>query len=415
MVSMRFEFGIPLINKDRFIFIIGLLSMIKFRFLGTFGISELLVFSSYLCINSQIALENKHVRKLLLFAFIWLIGVISSDIINHSTLENSLKGSFNVVFIIALIPFGYWALYDKPERMLFFWAGVAVSSILGFRFQRVEMMNELAADTWTVYAVKWLFLFLGGWLYYRGNIKFAYILLVTFATWTLFHQSRNIFLMFVLPVGILIYIGEVTDYNIFEKFNRYRRGVLKLFLVVGITFIGISYTYETLAANGTLGEYAKNKYIKQKQSELGLASGRADFLASLYAISKKPIFGYGSYAVDNDKVFAEFNRIIGLDYSDLLSGENRVPAHSYMLGAWVNAGLLGFIFWLFILKKIFNFLRFSLFCRHKLMCINLLLTFSMLWDIFFSPFADRLNFVFYILAIILISDKNEQIAIQQTS
>jgi hypothetical protein len=411
---MRQLFGLNGTNKDIFVFVIGLFSMIKFRLLGTFGVSELLVFASYVFISPLLMQENKQVRRLVLFAFVWLLGVVFSDLVNYSSLENSLKGAFNVIFIIALIPFVYWALYDKPERMLYFWAGVAISSILGFRFQRLEMMNELAADTWFVYAVKWLFLFLGGWLYYKGRIKVAYILIVTFAVWTLFHQSRNIFLMFVLSISILMYIGEVTEYNILDKYMRYRKGAVKLFIILAITFIGISYTYETFAANGTLGEYAKAKYEKQKYSELGLASGRADFLASLYAISKKPIFGYGSYAKDENMVFADFNRKMGLPYKDLRSGQNHVPAHSYMLGAWVNAGILGFIFWLFVLRRILIFLRYHLFNEPKLLCINLLLTFSLLWNIFFSPFSDRLNFVFYILSVILISEEDKQYEVNYT-
>lgn len=406
---MQQLFCLNFCRKDLFIFIIGLFSMIKIRLLGTFGVSELFVFVSYLFINPFIVQKNVQIRRLITFTFIWLIGVIFSDLVNHSTLENSLKGAFNVIFIIALIPFVYWALNDKLERMLYFWAGVAVGSILGFKFQRVEMMNELAADTWQVYAVKWLFLFLGGWLYYKGRIKFSYILILSFATWTLFHQSRNIFLMFVLTISILLYIGEITEFNIRDKYMRYRQSILRLFFVLCIAFIGISYTYETLAANGMLGEYAKGKYEKQKNTELGLASGRADFLASLYAISKKPIFGYGSYAKDKDRVFAKFNKMMGLPYMDLRNGKNHVPGHSYMLGAWVNAGILGFIFWLFVLKKIFVFLRYYLFNEPQLLCINLLLTFTLLWNIFFSPFSDRLNFVFYIISILLISNEDRQL------
>ena len=411
---MRQLFCLNFNTKDLFIFVIGLFSMIKFRLLGTFGVSELFVFVSYLFINPFMVQENKQVRRLITFAFIWLIGVIISDLVNHSTLEDSLKGAFNVIFIIALIPFVYWALNDKIERMLYFWAGVAISSILGFKFQRVGMMNELAADTWQVYAVKWLFLFLGGWLYYKGRIRWSYILILSFATWTLFHQSRNIFLVFVLTVSILFYIGEITDFNLIDKYIRYRRGIFKLFVVLCVAFIGISYTYETLAVNGTLGEYARVKYEKQKKTELGLASGRADFLASLYAISKKPIFGYGSYAKDKDRVFAKFNRMIGLPYMDLRSGKNHVPGHSYMLGAWVNAGILGFIFWLFVLKKIFVFLRYHLFNNYQLLCLNLLLTFTLLWSIFFSPFSDRLNFVFYMIAILLLSNEDRQLEDRQS-
>lgn len=409
---MKVLFGLKLDNKDLFVFIIGLFSMIKFRVLGTFGISELLVFASYCYINPMFATREKQVRRLIAFAFIWLVGVLLSDFVNNSSSVDSLKGAFNVIFLIMLIPFGYWALYDKPVRMLWFWAGVAISSILGFKYQRMETMDAIGVDTWQVYAAKWLFLFLGGWLYYKGRIKLAYIIIIVFATWTLFHQSRNIFLLFLLPTSILIYLGKINNFNRLDKYRRFRKETLKLLLLLGVVFIGITYTYETLAAQGELGEYAQRKYKKQKSSELGLASGRADFFASLYAISKKPIFGYGSYAIDKNQVYDDFNRMVGLPLPSEQKDSIRVPAHSYMLGAWVNAGILGFLFWIFTLKKIFYFLRYYLFDEPKLIYMILLLTFSFLWDIFFSPFSDRLLFIFYILAIIIISNKNKQLSTQ---
>lgn len=396
-------------NKDIFVFIIGLFSMIKFRLLGTFGISELMVFLSYLCINPLYAQENKQVRQLFIFLFIWLIGVIISDQVNHSGLENSLKGAFNIVFLILLIPFAYWALYDKPERMLYFWAGVAISSILGFRFQRVELMNELSADIWLVYAVKWIFLFLGGWLYYKNHRKIAYVVVLSFALWTLWHLSRNIFLTLTLTTAILIYIGKIDEGNKVYKYHLYRKRMLKIILVLFVAFICIKYTYESLAENGTLGERAKEKYEFQSKSEIGLVSGRADFLTALYAISKKPIWGYGSYARDRDHIIRDFNTLMGLPYFGERKGGNFVPGHSYILGAWVYAGILGLFFWIFVLKKIFIFLRYYLFNKPKLIYINLLLTSNFLWDIFFSPFSDRLNFVFYILVIIIISNEDERL------
>lgn len=410
---MRLLLGTNCNNKDIFIFIIGLLSMIKFRLFGTFGASELLVFASYIYINPLFALRNKQVRRLIGFAFIWLCGVLISDLVNQTELIDSLKGAFNVIFLILLIPFCYWALYDKPERMLWFWAGVAISSILGFKFQRVENMNDLSADIWIVYAVKWLFLFLGGWLYYKGRKKLAYTVIMTFALWTLWHLSRNIFLTFTLATTILIYIGNVDESNKVYKYLRYRRNILKLFIIMAIAIVGIKFTYETLVTNGILGERAKEKYELQSNSEMGLASGRSDFLAALYAISKKPIFGYGSYAKDKNHIIGEFNSLMGLPDSPIRKGGDYVPGHSYMLGGWVYSGILGFAFWIFILKQIFKFLRYHLFDKPKLLCLNLLLTFTFIWSIFFSPFSDRLNFAMYILTIIIISSNNRQLGVKQ--
>ena len=56
---MRQLFCLNFNTKDLFIFVIGLFSMIKIRLLGTFGVSELFVFVSYLFINPFMVQENK--------------------------------------------------------------------------------------------------------------------------------------------------------------------------------------------------------------------------------------------------------------------------------------------------------------------------------------------------------------------
>ena len=118
-------------KKDILIFIIGLFSLIKIRVLGTFSISELLIFSLYFfSVNPFIWLKNKGMINLFLATLLWLAGVFLSDRYNGSNLIDSLKGFFNVFFLLLLIPFVYWALYDKPHRMLYFWIGNAISSLI---------------------------------------------------------------------------------------------------------------------------------------------------------------------------------------------------------------------------------------------------------------------------------------------
>lgn len=398
---MRLPFDINISGKDLFVFIVGLTSMIKLRLLGTFGIGELIVFASYIYINPLFVMRDKQIRRLMAFACLWLAGAIFSDLVNQANLIDSLKGAFNVIFLIMLIPFGYWALYDKPTRMLWFWAGIAISAILGFKYQQVNSLDKVATEIWQVYAIKWLFLFLGGWLYYKGRTKLAYIIIMGFAVWTLYNMSRNIFLTFTLATVLTIFIGKVDENNKSYKYWRYRNSLVKIAIIILVAFIGIKYTYETLAANGTLGERAKIKYEMQSNSEIGLASGRIDFLASLYAISKRPIIGYGSYAKD-DGVTESFYKMIG---NQSITKLNYIPGHSYILGGWVYAGILGLFFWIFVLKEIFTFMLNHIFNEPRLLYINMLLTATYIWSILFSPFSNRMNFVIFIITIIILSER----------
>ena len=382
-------------RKDTLIFFIGLFSMIKVRFLGTFGISEILVFCSYFFIGLRLGLsENKRMNHIVLLALLWLIGIFIADRFNDINLIDSLKGSFNVIFIILLIPFVYWILKDKPERVILFWIGNGISSLFAFYFQRVDLYNEFDADVWRVYAFYPAFIALSGWLYYRGRVFLSCIVIEAFALWSLFHMSRNIFLSMTCAVSLIIFI-EWIKRSSFDRIKKYRQRLVYLIAMFGVVLVGIYYTYEYLASNKYLGEAAYNKYVLQKYSDKGLASGRSDAFQSLYLIYKNPIFGYGSYARDKNELVRQFDSKTNRDRHDLL------PGHSYILGAWVYAGIGGAVFWFYVLYLIFLFIRGGILLNTKLIGINVLLTFQTIWNILFSPFSDRLNILFYIILVII--------------
>lgn len=408
---MQMVFGINRFadKKDIVVFFVGLFSLIKVRVLGTFGISELLIFGLYFCyVNPFLWLKNKGVTRLFLAALLWLIGVFLSDRYNGTGMVDSLKGFFNVFFLLLLIPFVYWALYDKPRRMIYFWVGNAISALIGFYVQKSVNLNEIGFEVWRVYAWYYPFIVLSGILYYRGKVLLSCIVIEGFAIWSLFNMSRNIFLTVTISVCVLLFINSLSRYELTERINRYKLQSIKLFMVLGIAFIGISVTYEYLASNKILGERAYAKYYMQKHSKLGLASGRGDFLQSIYLVAKQPIMGYGSYAKENNRQLEDYYKSNGLIYNSLKRHDKMLPGHSYLMGGWVYAGVLGLLFWIYVLIIIIRYLREGILYDYKLQGINIFLTFVLLWNIFFSPFSDRLNFLFYIIMVVVMlnSKKN---------
>ena len=396
-------FGISrktLTTKDLFVFIIGLLSMIKMRFLGTFAVSEILIFASYFFISKPFAFrKDKNIVRLMVLSFVWLLGVVVADLYNNTDTEDFLKGFFNVVFIIALIPFVYWAVYDKPQRMMMYWLGVGISCVLGFYFQRMSELTEYDASVWLVYAYYPLFIAIAGWLYYKGRRILGCIVIEAFSVWSLWNMSRNIFLCMTFAVALILLIGEVNKTNVAAKYRAFRKRMpitLLSFVIVGL---GIFTSYEYLAKNKYLGEYAYRKYIIQKNSEQGLASGRADFFESVALVYKNPIMGYGSYAKDQKKIINPYATDEG---ATIKVGERMMlHGHSYLMGAWVYSGILGFIFWAVMIIYTLRFLYRGVFFEPSLIGINVMLAFLMLWNMLFSPFADRLNFLFFIIIVIL--------------
>ena len=382
-------------KKDLFVFIIGLLSMIKFRLLGTFALSELIIFITYLFIGFRTEFtNNKRMNYLFLFAILWCVGVFISDRFNDVNLIDSLKGSFNVVFLIILIPFVYWALEDKPQRMILFWIGNGISSVFAFYFQRINLYNEIDANIWRVYAFYPAAIALSGLLYYKGRNLIACLLIEIFAFWSLFNMSRNVFLSMTCAVSLILFIDWIKRHSV-DSITMYKRKSLSLLIIFVLALTGVSYTYEYLAKNKILGEQAYQKYIVQKYSKSGLASGRSDAFQSIFLISNNPIIGYGSYAKDKNELIRQFDKETNRGKNDML------PGHSYVLGAWVYSGILGALFWIYILYLIFVFIKDKILLNDKLIGINVLLSFQMLWNILFSPFADRLNFLFFITLVVV--------------
>lgn len=396
-------------GKDFLVFIIGLFSMIKVRILGTFGLSEIFIFVLYFFVaNPFIWLKHRGVTNLFLMACLWLLGVFISDRYNGTSMEDSLKGFFNVFFLIGLIPFVYWALHDNPRRMLCFWIGNAISSLFAFYIQKSVDLNEFEFDVWRVYAWHYPFMIFSGVLFYKGKTLLACMLVEGFAIWSLFHMSRNVFLTITLSVCVILFIKYIAKENLQEHIEAFKRKLIGLFLVLSIAGIGIGLAYEYLASNRILGERAYAKYYMQKHSKLGLVSGRGDFFQSVYLVSKNPIFGYGSYARNTDGALDDYYISNGISYNRVELHDNMLPGHSYLMGSWLFAGILGALFWIYIIFLIGKFFRGALLYDKELIGINVLLTFAVLWNILFSPFANRLNFLFYIIMIILTLNQQSQ-------
>lgn len=389
-------------KKNLFVFILGLLAMIKVRFLGTFAVSELLVLMGYLYVPLTFVRRNHFVQRLMLMGGLWLIGVICADLYNQTPMVNAIKGSFNVILLISLIPVIYWAVYDKPHRILYFLAGNAISCLINFYFlQSFESFFEY--DVWRVYAIYPLFIFLGGFLYYVGREKWALFVTEGFALWTLFHSSRNVFLTLTISNIVLLYIGKIKEQDIIEELSQYRKQALRLIFIFAIGAYVADVTYEYGAKSGLFGEDVYNKYIMQSSSDIGIASGRMDFVMSSVLVSRNPIIGYGSYAKDENEFRVnyiwEHGGIPGkAKKSDLL------PGHSFLMGAWVYSGILGGLFFMYVLYQIFIAIRRGhILYEPRLTGTYMYMTMLYVWNIFFSPFQDRLNFLFFLIPIIILN------------
>jgi hypothetical protein len=161
-------------------------------------------------------------------------------------------------------------------------------------------------------------------------------------------------------------------------------------------------------SSGLVGHEAQAKNAAQLGSGVGmLLGGRSEILVSSRAVMDSPILGHGSAGRDykyvemwND-IQAEFGA--SLDLQDIeANSKGLIPTHSHLMNAWVKAGILGGIFWIFIwwlaLKGIFRVAieRPSLAPLYTYMLVELL------WNILFSPFGGTRRATVSLMIVIIL-------------
>lgn len=398
-------------KKDLFVLLIGLVGGIRIRMMGTFYLSEILIFLSYYFVSWKVFADNRYVRRLMLLALLWLLGCLISDTVNLTSSSDALKGAFNIIFFILQIPITYWALADKPSRYLQYILGSGFSSVPSFLFfgsiknGRVESL-PVFDDIWFYYSLAPLAIAVISYLYYKQSLSkiIIYIISLSFGLFMLFNNSRNIFLTMSMSVILLAYIDHCHTDSLADTVKKYRNHLLRLFMCLFVGLLVMDEVYEHLASEGILGEYAYNKYMMQKNSKDGLVSARKDTYMGIELIINKPLWGYGSYAKDKGDRFHQQYSIRHKTEYEIPEEEKYLPGHSHIVGYWLNHGVLGGLFWIYVLLLMWKVFRSgAIFEEPRLMCLFIMTFTSKLWDILFSPFGNRVGMAFFLCYVAILS------------
>lgn len=369
---------------DYLALIVGLLSAIPIRIVGTFMAAEFLMFTLLPFLAPASFLKSKGVCIAFALCLLWLSGGIFSDLINWTSLQNSLKGALSILLLAICIIFAYCILKDNHRRFILFLIGYGVSSLLAFNFFQSAALSAIQSKTdleiWKFYyylPITNAFLIS---FFYLGYKKIAIVLCQIFALYALFQSSRNIFLTYSLSSVLMIFQVFIVSKSRHRRIKTYRESAWLLIVTFILALLCIKTTYEYLATSGILGEAAKAKYHMQTAGQDGFSfkAGRGDFYETLEKLSENPIIGYGSYAYD------------------------KTPGHSMILGAWAYQGILGLPFWLYISYVLIMYLyRYSIY-DIPFSCAGIIVSTSQLWSILASPFQGRMRLAFLIVSIFVL-------------
>jgi len=182
--------------------------------------------------------------------------------------------------------------------------------------------------------------------------------------------------------------------------------VLPAIALAAVAVFGI---YLCAADSGILGQTAKAEYEEQSAGDYGVVlGGRSAILGSMPAIYDSPILGHGSWARDPIYVLAQLEAMAAMGYENTSEIQNEeleegyVPAHSYLFGAWVEAGVVGAIFWGWVwvlgakaLLRVYS-------SNIVLLPLVAFCVISLAWDNLFSPFGAEMRILVpYYLVILM--------------
>lgn len=381
------------------VILLPMLGLLQVNLIGQLFLHELILSIIFFLFATQaISRARWKDGKLIAYgAIVWLLAQIISDMILETPFADYSRGwakiaIFGISFVALL------RIINTPKRAIFW--GISCAVPMFFRpFQLYEGSLELP-NLWKFGIGPAILLitcapFLVRFLLNpskRTNIRAIGLLHLVIGVISFFMNSRSF-----AGITILTGLGVLALYKFpIAKISRVKLVVL---IAVGSTTAMLLATmYAMGAESGTFGIDAQEKYrtqaLRGSNPLMIVLGGRSESLVSTMAISDSPIIGHGSWAKDINYLIAlhEIRQQLSEspDYRSLneQSSEGLIPSHSYLLGAWVESGIVGGLFWASILIWTLTVvLRKAWACGDAIGLYCLMSIAPFIWNILFSPFG----------------------------
>ena len=366
-------------------FVLPAVSFIEVTIVGRLIVTELLLLAMLPWLWS--ARDRLRLpRWLVVLWAAWLVGQIVTDLIVGSLFEDYARAWAAIVLTMTNLT-AILVLASTPRGARFFAWGLAVGGVLGY----LIVPNVYAAsDPW-----KWAFALPAGLVLAAGlSGSFGYRsrwltigVFVAFGILNLIFGFRSLGGVSLLTAGYLTLSAVAGQRQVARPRSLYRAGAGLALLVVAVA--GTLQLYERAALAGWLGADAE-LVVETQTGELGvLLGGRSEVLVSTQAILDSPIIGHGSWAKDFTYVdlLAERRSSLGYEIGAGFSDIGLIPAHSFLLGSWVWAGVFGGLFWFAILVIAIWLLANLYSVRVEVAPLIVFSTMLLLWNIAFSPYG----------------------------
>jgi hypothetical protein len=393
------------VRGDVLAFLVPAVIFVEIHVVGRLFLSEIFLLAAlpFLLEKRGALLLESLPKRVWLCALIWLAAQMYADSVNGTAFEDWSRGWSKITFLILNFCSLYLLLSSNTERRVRLFAiGIIVGGVLQFFISPSQ------------YAVEY------PWKFGLGPpITLALVMLSQSVTFQGSAGARTALLLGATALNFVLGFRSLGAFCLltacylwYQRSGQSRRvRVVPLVLIAIIAVYLMAQLYGYVATAGWLGDEAKEKYERQSSGEFGLLLGaRVELLASSQAIIDSPIVGHGSWARDFEYVALLNDRLAQYGYEVTTSADSElVPSHSYLLSAWVEAGILGVLFWGSILLLAGRALTAGLSRTSPLDAVTAFFGFRLLWDVLFSPFgAEARIYTPYVIVLLLFAIKGQR-------
>jgi hypothetical protein len=390
------------LKGDILIFVLPILGLMQIELIGELFLHEIILILLFpiLWLKRGRLLNQTIVKIILLFGFLWLISQIITDIYRETPQEDFLRGWAKIIFF--LIAFSSLVMLLTTPHRCFLW--ISASTIPMFLRPFELFAQDL--DPYILWkfgvgpAVLLLTCLPSLWRLLNNSVNVAPVrrialLYIAFGVGSFFVNARS-FAGISIATGVLLLVYS-RKYGIKLRIQSLAVGLI--FSVLGAVVLINIYAFG--ASSGFFGNEAQVKYEIQTAHGGGtiaiLLGGRSEGLISSEAIADSPFIGHGSWAKDYKYLidYIGMRRTFSEDEGNPLDpdvNDGLIPSHSYLLGAWVESGMVGGVFWISIVFISLFIIVPSAFEIMNMLGVYCLMTLPMFfWNILFSPFGANVR------------------------
>lgn len=375
------------------LFVAGLGSAWKLNFVGEIYVSEIVLLALAIIaipVGFPKLRGNRAFMLVVASAILTMIGYVVSDLVRGTTEAQYLRGwARNAMVIVSAIVLSAFVAKDK-RNIWWFIAGLAVGSILWFEI--VQRLPLRSPQAWKFnFAVSFSLLVACTAAFLPR--KLVAVLFMVLGVYSVTMDFR-IHGALCVVVGTLLWAAGTVDPR------KAMVTIAKLGIILAIGMVAA-----VALVNMTKSEYAEQRRTSSNVGRLlGIHFGLA-------AIASSPIVGYGSWP--NDPELVRISRQVTREYEAetgrSTGGEVFLNAHSQILNAWIEGGVLGAAFYLVVFGLLLWGCYWGLVKRPPDLFTPLiaLLFFGQLWNLLMSPLgsAGRLLFACSVALVVLIASE----------